>query len=103
MTSPSSKDCDATPPIVDVPRDYNAADDLLERNLAAGRASKTAYIDDNGSYSYGELAERANRFGNVLLELGVQAEQRIMLCLLDGIDFPVTFGDFVRLYEGFAK
>ena len=29
-------------PRIDVPRDYNAAHDLIERNLAAGRAGKTA-------------------------------------------------------------
>jgi hypothetical protein len=37
---------------------YNAAADLLERNLAAGRAARVAYIDAGGKYSYAELAER---------------------------------------------
>ena len=27
---------------------YNAAADLIERNLSAGRAAKTAFIDDRG-------------------------------------------------------
>ena len=40
-----------------VPRDYNAAHDLIQRNLQAGRAGKTAFIDDAGQYTYGELAE----------------------------------------------
>ncbi len=30
---------------------YNAAADLIERNLAAGRGAKTAFIDDYGHYS----------------------------------------------------
>ena len=34
---------------------YNAAVDLIERNLAA-RPDKTAYIDERGSYSFAELA-----------------------------------------------
>src|SRR2546430_1344070 len=91
MTSLSSVDCSTSPPIIDIPRRYNAAHDLLERNLQAGRAAKTVYIDDEGSYSYGELSERVNRFANAVIDLGVQAEQRILLCLLDGIDFPVAF------------
>ena len=36
---------------------YNAAGDLIERNLAAGRGAQTAIIDDHGHYSYAELAD----------------------------------------------
>ncbi len=70
---------------------YNAAADLIGRNLAAGRGGKTAFIDDEGACSYAELAERVARFGNALRRLGVQPEQRILLCLQDGIDFPTAF------------
>ncbi len=45
---------------------YNAAADLIERNLAAGRAEKTAFIDDHGRYSYADLAGRAGRFANAV-------------------------------------
>jgi benzoate-CoA ligase len=70
---------------------YNAAADLLGRNLAAGRGQKIAFIDDDGTYSYAELAGRVDRFGNALRRLGIAREQRILLCLLDGIDFPSAF------------
>ena len=70
---------------------YNAAADLIERNLAAGRGAKTAFIDDRGSYSYAELAERVSRFASLLRRLGVFPEQRILLCLHDTIDFPTAF------------
>src|SRR5262245_50490643 len=91
MPALSSPDHSVSPPRIDIPREYNAAHDLIERNLQAGRARKIAYIDDQGSYTYAELAERINRFANVLGALGVQMEQRVLLCLLDTIDFPVTF------------
>ena len=91
MPQLSSADHSVTPPRVHVPRDYNAAWDLIERNLQAGRAGKTAFIDDQGSYTYGELAERVNRCGNVLTGLGLEMESRAMLCLLDTIDFPTVF------------
>jgi benzoate-CoA ligase len=32
----------------DIPRIYNAAEDLVGRHLKAGRSAKTAYIDDAG-------------------------------------------------------
>ena len=81
----------AKPPRVDFPSVYNAAHDLIGRNLQAGRADKIAFIDDAGSYSYGELAQRVNRFANAITALGVQPEQRVFLCLLDSIDWPVAF------------
>ena len=34
---------------MEIPRDYNAAVDLIGRNLAAGRGGKVAYVDDAGS------------------------------------------------------
>src|SRR5690349_21845512 len=70
---------------------YNAAADLIGRNLTAGRDAKTAFIDDRGRCSYQELAERASRFANALRRLGIRPEQRILLCLLDTIDFPTAF------------
>jgi benzoate-CoA ligase len=91
MAATSTADHRSSPPRIDMPRDYNAAHDLIERNLAAGRAGKRAYIDDAGACTYGELAERVNRFANAITALGVQREQRVLLCLLDTIDFPTAF------------
>src|SRR5260370_33784722 len=73
------------------PTTYNAAADLIERNLAAGRGAKTAFIDDRGHYSYAELAERVSRFATLVRRLGIRPEQRILLCLYDTIDFPTAF------------
>ena len=73
------------------PRDYNAAEDLVGGNLKAGRAGKIAYIDDAGQCTFGELAERVNRFGNHLLSLGLRMEDRILIAMHDSIDWPVAF------------
>jgi benzoate-CoA ligase len=80
-----------SPPRLEIPRHYNAAYDLIERNLRAGRGDKLAYIDDRGRYTYRELGERVNRAGNALLALGLAPEQRVLLALHDGIDFPTVF------------
>ena len=69
---------------------YNAAVDLIERNLAA-RPNKIAYIDAQGSYSFSELAQRVNRAANALTDLGLPMESRVMVALLDTIDFPTVF------------
>jgi len=87
----SSADHRTIPPAIEVPREYNAAHDLVERNLAAGRGPKIAYIDDAGSCTYGELADRVNRAANALRGIGLEMEQRVMLCHPDTIDWPSVF------------
>jgi benzoate-CoA ligase len=79
-----------SPPLVDIPHD-NAAHDLIERNLNAGRGAKVAFHDAGGSHTYGDLAGRVNRCASALTDLGLQMEQRVLLCLHDTIDFPAAF------------
>jgi acyl-CoA synthetase (AMP-forming)/AMP-acid ligase II len=74
-----------------IPRAYNFADDILERNLKAGRANKPVYVDPRGAWTYGQLAERVGRFGCVLRSLGIRREERVLLALLDTIDWPTAF------------
>jgi benzoate-CoA ligase len=74
-----------------IPRDYNFAGDILKRNLDAGRANKPAYIDPRGNLTFGQLADRVDRFGHVLRKLGVRREERVLICLLDTIDWPTAF------------
>src|SRR5579862_612481 len=74
-----------------IPRDYNFAADILKRNLDAGRGDKAAYIDHRGSYTYAALAARVERFGHVLRALDVRREERVLMCLLDTIDWPTAF------------
>ncbi|MBW8855015.1 MAG: benzoate-CoA ligase family protein, partial [Bradyrhizobium sp.] len=83
-------DTDSSADVI-IPRLYNFAGDVLARNLTAGRGNKPAYIDSRGTWSYGQLAERVARFGNLLRGLGIQREQRILICLTDTIDFPTSF------------
>src|SRR5713226_2939164 len=70
---------------------YNAAVDLLSRNIEAGRGAKTTFIDDTGSFTYGQLFELVNRSASAFRAIGVEPSQRIVLCLVDSIDFPTCF------------
>jgi len=80
-----------TPNRPEIPRDYNFAADILATNLAAGRAGKPAFIDANGEWTYGQLADRVARFGAMLRAKGIRREERILICLLDTIDWPTAF------------
>ncbi len=71
---------------------FNAAADLIGRNLSAGRGSKTAFIDSAGAHSYDDLERLSNQVANALTgELGLRMEERILLCLNDTIAFPACF------------
>ncbi len=91
MPSISTADHSVSPPIINIEENYNAAYDLLQRNLQNGRAEKIAVIDDQGSYTYNEIDRRSSAAANVLRDLGLQVEQRVFLCLHDTIDFPSCF------------
>jgi benzoate-CoA ligase len=91
MAGLSAADHSVSPPRLTIPRHYNAAHDLVERNLQAGRGGKLAYIDDRTRLTYAELAARVNRAGNALTGLGLAPEQRVLLALHDSVDFPTVF------------
>ena len=71
------------------PERFNFAQHLLQRN--AGRADKAAFVDDRGSLSYGALEDRVRRLAAGLRGLGLKREERVLLLMHDGLDWPVAF------------
>jgi 4-hydroxybenzoate-CoA ligase len=78
------------------PRNYNAAVDMVDRNVTLGRAAKPAFIDPGETLSYGELLARCNRMGGLLATYNIARESRIALLLLDTVDFPVAFWGAIK-------
>ena len=56
-----------------------------------GRSAKTAFIDDVGALTYGQLDDRARRFAAALQERGVKREERALILMQDSADWPVAF------------
>ena len=77
-------------------RDYNAAVDFVDRNVAEGRGEKTAFVDPSRNITYSELRDAAARIGPMLARLGIEPENRIALILLDTVDFPLLFWGAIR-------
>ncbi|HSZ51622.1 MAG TPA: benzoate-CoA ligase family protein [Caulobacteraceae bacterium] len=75
---------------------YNAAVDLLGRNLPA-RADKVAFIDAQGRHTFQDVAEKSGRTGAALLGLGLSPGDRVALLLQDGIDFIACFLGAIRV------
>ena len=87
----SEIDFSSSPPRVDFPRAYNAAVDLMDRNVAEGRGQRVAYIEESGTTTYAQLLDRTNCAGNALRSLGVLPEQRVLMLMLDTVDFVAAF------------
>jgi 4-hydroxybenzoate-CoA ligase len=77
-------------------RDYNAAVDFVDRNVAEGRGDKTAFIDPSRNLTYAELRDAAARIGPMLARLGIEKENRIAIVLLDTVEFPILFWGAIR-------
>ena len=74
-----------------VPENLNLGSYYLDVNLEAGRSDKTAIYFKDGSTSFRELWLLTNRIGNVLRELGVEPENRVLLILEDSPDWVATW------------
>ena len=82
---------DATAPegLPPLPQPFNFAQHLLTENAA--RADKAAFVDDHGTLSYGALEDRVRRVAAGLRSLGIRREERVLLLMHDGCDWPVSF------------
>ncbi len=69
----------------------NLARHFVDRNIVEGRGDRTALIDGERACSYSSLAALVNQVGNALLELGVCAQDRVLLALTDSVEFVATW------------
>jgi benzoate-CoA ligase family protein len=69
------------------PDRFNMADYFLYHNLREGRSEKVCLYYRDERFTYGQVAEMSDRTGNVLRELGVDVEDRVLLVLPDCPEF----------------
>ena len=81
----------------DMAEGFNVATVFVDRNVAEGRAAKTAIECGDESISYKTLAEKTNRLGNILRRLGVRREERVVLLLLDCPEFLYSFFGTIKI------
>jgi len=77
--------------VITLPDTFNAATYFVDRHIDEGRSGKTAIECGDDRVSFGELFERTNRVGNVLRNLGVRQEERVLLLLPDVPEFLYAF------------
>lgn len=61
------------------PDPMNSTEELIDKNLAAGRGDHPAILFEDRAITYKQLQAAANKFGNALRKLGVEEADRVML------------------------
>ena len=89
-----------TPAAIRIAEVFNVAVPFIDRHLGEGRAAKTAIRTVDQEVTYAELAERVNRCGNALLDLGVGAGERVLMMVKDCPEFLYLF--FGAIKAGFV-
>ena len=79
-----------------LPERYNAST-IVDRQIAAAKGPKIAFVAEDRSLTYDALASEVNRAGRLLLELGVGREDRVLVVLDDTTVFPVVFLAAMRI------
>lgn len=84
-------------PVLDFPQQFNVATYFIDRNVQEGRGSKVAVECGEQQVSYAQLLQNVNRTGNALRELGVRAEERVLILLPDIPEFLYAFFGVIKI------
>jgi benzoate-CoA ligase len=77
---------------------FNAADYLLDRHVRDGNGTRTAVVTPSRTLTYRELADEVHRVAGGLAAIGVRPEERVMLCMVDGVE--LLSGILGAMYAG---
>jgi benzoate-CoA ligase family protein len=70
---------------------FNASEYLLDRRLAAGDENRLALAGPGGELTYGQLYQQVLRAAGALRGIGLQPEQRMLMCMADSPEFVIAY------------
>ncbi|HEY7160569.1 MAG TPA: AMP-binding protein, partial [Acidobacteriota bacterium] len=82
---------------IDLPEDFNLADHLLDARIREGKAGRIAIITDQQVLKYSDVHTLANKFANVLCELGVEQENRVLIALPDIPEYAAALFGILKM------
>ena len=75
---------------------FNVAVSFIDRHRGEGRADKAAIRTAAESVTYGQLADRVNRCGNALADLGIAPGERMLMIVKDCPAFVYLFWGAIK-------
>ncbi|WP_458188382.1 acyl-CoA synthetase [Haladaptatus sp. NG-WS-4] len=88
--SETRADCFHALPELHYPKSLNAAVELVDRHVESGRGENVAIYFEDETITYGDLRERVDRLGNVLLDLGVEPGDRVFVRFPNRPEYAVS-------------
>jgi acyl-coenzyme A synthetase/AMP-(fatty) acid ligase len=79
------------------PTRFNIAHYFLDARLEEGRGDRTAILTEDGALTYAQVQERSNRYANVLRDMGIEAERRVIVSLEDGPEFACALFGILKV------
>ena len=83
--------------MIEIPERLNITSYYLDGNLQKGKADKVAVYYRDEKITYGEIAALTNKVGNVLKQLGVETEDRVLLALNDSPEFIASWFGIIKI------
>jgi len=80
-----------------IPIDLNIADYYLDRNITLDRGKNTAIYYREETYSYARIIALSNKVGNMLKDLGVEPEDRVLLAINDSPEFVISWYGIIKI------
>jgi len=81
-----------------MPELFNAAQYLVDRHVESGAGGRTAVVTPDATLDYAALAAEVHRVAGGLRAIGVRPEERVVLCMADGV--PLLTGILGAMYLG---
>ncbi len=76
---------------IEFPEKFNMTTYFLDNNIKEGRGEKACLYYRNQTYTYQQIFEETNQVGNVLKDLGVEMEDRVLMVLPDCPEFVTSW------------
>jgi benzoate-CoA ligase family protein len=83
--------------MIEIPEKLNITAYYLDSNMEKGKGDKVAVYYRDEKITYGEIAALTNKVGHVLKELGVEAEDRVLLALNDSPEFIASWFGIIKI------
>ena len=83
--------------LIDIPDQFNIASFMLDRHIVEGRGHRVAIYYKDNMMRWKEIAELANQVGNAMLDIGVEQENRVILCLPDCPEFIYSYYGIIKM------
>ena len=80
-----------------LPQEMNITTYVLDDNISSGRGDKTVIYCQGETYTFNDLRTLTNKVGNVLKELGVENESRVLVILGDSPDWFASWLGAIRI------